>query len=75
MKKITIARPLRVEAGSEDLKLQSQSSDTSRRNKLEDILSYFIYENCVCRQCGKNHSYNLEYENVRSNIRLISDLF
>jgi hypothetical protein len=71
MKKASIIRPFGV--GSKD-KSQSQSSDLSYRNKLEDILSYFIDEKGTCKKCGRNHSCDPKYENVRTSIDIIPEL-
>jgi hypothetical protein len=74
VKKISIIRPRNIEVGSKDLESQSYTFDPSRKNRLEDILSFFIDENGICKKCGHDHSYHPKYEDLRSSIDIIPDL-
>ena len=60
MKKIFIPQPFEV--GSKDAKPKSTDFHNSIIRP-EDMLSYFIDENDICKTCGHDHScYNRKFE-------------
>ena len=42
---------------------------------INKILDYFVDGNNTCRMCGQDHSFNPKYEDIRSSIDLINELF
>ena len=42
---------------------------------ISKILDTFIDGNDICRVCGLSHSYNPKYEDIRSSIDIIPELF
>jgi hypothetical protein len=71
MGKISVAQLNRGK--SKDIK--SKSTDPYSNIKLEKILTYFVDEKGICKECGQNHSNNPNYEYVRTSIDIIADLF
>jgi hypothetical protein len=42
---------------------------------LEAIISQFVDANSICRACGHNHSFQPDFENVKTSIDDISEFF
>ena len=71
MKDATLAQLAR--GGLKDIK--SNLTGHSSIINLEELLTYFMDEIGLCKQCGQNHSHNPEYEDVRTSIDIIAELF
>ena len=71
MKKVSVAQL----NGGESKDIKSKSTDPPNNIKLEEILTYFVDENGICKECGQNHSKNPIYEYVKTSIDIIADLF
>lgn len=51
-----------------------KSTVLSNSIKPDYILADFIDEKGMCKKCGRDHSYDPKYENVRTSIDIIPDL-
>lgn len=71
MKKGSIIQPFRIRSKDTIPK----STVLSNSIKPDYILADFIDENGTCKKCRQNHSYNPTYDDVKSSIDIILELF